>query len=124
MRLVSFVGSNSPDRLQVGVLFPLGGAVGTHTHVVNLTAAFAADGGSPLHRGMRQLLEDADTGGSLDRAAAAVASGRWRVPLDAVALRAPLYDPEKVRARSSRCAALCRFSPCNMVPVGRSSASA
>jgi hypothetical protein len=96
MRLVSFIGPNSPNALQVGVLVPLGGAVGTHTHVVNLTAAFAVDGGELLHRGMRQLLEEADTGGSLDRAAAAVATGRWRVPLDAVSLRAPIYDPEKV----------------------------
>jgi len=78
------------------VLVPLGGAVGTHTHVVNLSAAFAADGGAPLHRGMRQLLEEADSGGSLDRAGVAVASGRWRVAIDAISLRAPLYDPEKI----------------------------
>lgn len=95
MRLVSFLGPND-QNLQVGVLVPLGGAVGTHTHVVNLSAAFAADGGAPLHRGMRQLLEEADSGGSLDRAGVAVASGRWRVAIDAISLRAPLYDPEKI----------------------------
>ena len=99
MRLVSFVGPNAPTKLQVGVLVPLDAPAGSHTHVVNLTAAFAADGGAPLHRGMRQLLEEADTGGGLDRAAAAVAGGRWRVCLDSVTLRAPLYDPEKVRDR-------------------------
>ena len=34
--------SGLDSRLAVGVLVPLGGAPGTHTHAVNLSAAFAA----------------------------------------------------------------------------------
>ena len=96
MRLVSFTTADAPDALLVGVLLPLGGAPGTHTHVCNLTAAFSVDGGSPLWRGMRQLLEEVDTAGSLDRAALAAASGRWRVDIASVKIRAPIYDPEKI----------------------------
>ena len=96
MRLVSFTHPDAPGETAVGVLVPLGGAHGTHTHVVNLTAAFAADGGVPLVRGMRQLLEEADSAGAFDRARAAASSGRWRISLDTVAIRAPIYDPEKI----------------------------
>lgn len=94
MRLVSFTEALAPRDVHVGVLYPLGGAPGTHTHVVDLTAAFAADGGAPLHRGMRQLLEEAEVG--LERAGAAAQSGRWRVDLAGVSLKAPISDPEKL----------------------------
>ena len=47
-------------------------------------------------RGMRQLLEEAEAAGSLDRARAAALSGLWRLSLDAVTIRAPIYDPEKI----------------------------
>ena len=97
MRLVSFISASRPADLQVGVLVPLGGTIGTHTHVVNLSAAFSTDGGRPLHGGMRQLLKDKHDG-SFSRAEAAVASGRWRVPIDEVTMKAPIYDPEKVPA--------------------------
>lgn len=96
MRLLSFTTANAPAELAVGVLVPLGSPAGAHTHVVNLTAAFATDGGRPLARGMRQLLEEMDGGGGLERASAAAASGRWRLPLGAITVRAPIYDPEKI----------------------------
>ena len=96
MRLVSFSGAGSPHEVLCGVLVPLGAPPGTHTHVVNLTAAFSSDGGAPLTRGMRQLLEEAGVGGSFDRATAAAQSGKYRVALSAVTIRAPIYDPEKI----------------------------
>jgi 2-keto-4-pentenoate hydratase/2-oxohepta-3-ene-1,7-dioic acid hydratase in catechol pathway len=95
MRLVTFFqGASRTGPSAVGVLVPLGGAVGTHTHVVDLSAAFASYGGTPLYNGMRQLLELGKPG--MERAAAAAASGRWRIPLADVSIGAPIYNPEKV----------------------------
>jgi len=83
MRLVSFsLGSQQPH---VGVL--------AEDYVVDLTAAYVADGRS-LARGMRQLLEEGEE--ALEFAASAAASGLWRLALSAVKLLAPIYDPEKI----------------------------
>ena len=43
VRLVSFAPTARPDEVRVGVLVPLGAAVDTHTHVCDLSAAFASD---------------------------------------------------------------------------------
>ena len=95
MRLVTF--SEADERRRVGVLVPLDAALNAHTHVVDLVAAFAADGatGPPLAGGMRQLL-DGMSDGSLRRARTAAQSGRWRSALSAVTIHAPITDPEKI----------------------------
>ena len=52
MRLVTF-SDNSDVSRRVGVLVPLSAAQGAHTFVVDLVAAFAADGkGPPLTGGV------------------------------------------------------------------------
>ena len=43
MRYVTFSTTTNPTR-RVGVLVPLGNAPGAHTHVVDISAAFEADG--------------------------------------------------------------------------------
>ena len=93
MRLVTF-GTDAAPR--PGVLVPLTAALGAHTHVVDLAAAFAADGAGPaLTGGMRQLLHMSEHG-SLRRARAAAEDGRWRVELSTTKLHAPISDPEKI----------------------------
>ena len=93
MRLVTFGPDDFPTP---GVLTPLSAPLGAHTHVVDLVAAFAADGaGPPLTGGVRQLLTMSANGG-LERAQAAAADGRWQTPLKAVKLHAPISDPEKI----------------------------
>ena len=93
VRLVTF--SSGADAPRVGVLVPLQAKVDTHTHVVDLVAAFAADGGAPLAGGMRHLLAILDSGG-LTRVLAAAESGRWRTPVASATLHAPISDPEKI----------------------------
>jgi 2-keto-4-pentenoate hydratase/2-oxohepta-3-ene-1,7-dioic acid hydratase in catechol pathway len=96
MRLVSFTTASGGDAHHVGVLVPLGAAVDTHTHVCDLTEAFANDGGgTPLTGGMRQLLQMVE-GGGMARATAAASSGRWRIARSSITLRAPISDPEKI----------------------------
>ena len=93
MRLVSFTPPHDGPT-STGVLVPLGAAIDTHTHVVDLVSAFLADnGGAPLTGGMRQLLTMKD---GLLRAHAAAEDGRWRTPLASVTLQAPISDPEKI----------------------------
>lgn len=94
MRLVTFFNKSGSGPSAVGALAPLGAVPGTHTHVVDLSAAFAAYGGSPLADGMRSLLEAGQTG--MQRATAAATSGRWRLPLGDVRIGAPIYNPEKL----------------------------
>ena len=99
VRLVSFAPTARPDEVRVGVLVPLGAAVDTHTHVCDLSAAFASDGaGEPLSKrgGMRELLEVADASGGFGRVAAAAATGRHRLALSEVRLLAPIDNSEKV----------------------------
>ena len=91
MRLVTFTDGTPNGAKRVGVLVPVG--PGPHTHVADVTAA-AADASTPLHRGMRQLLEQGDAG--LKTAARAAGEKRWHVPLASVKLVAPIWDPEKV----------------------------
>ena len=99
VRLVSFAPTARPDEVRVGVLVPLGAAVDTHTHVCDLSAAFASDGaGEPLSKrgGMRELLEVADASGGFGRVAGAAATGRHRLALSEVRLLAPIDNSEKV----------------------------
>lgn len=99
MRLVSFAGAPTAGETHIGVLVPLGAALDAHTHVCDLSAAYAADGaGEPLSKrgGMRELLEIAEESGGFGRAAAAAASGRWRIALSDVRLLAPINNSEKV----------------------------
>ena len=93
MRYVTFSTTTNPTR-RVGVLVPLGNAPGTHTHVVDLSAAFEADGGAPLTGGMRGLLASLDT--ALPRTRTAASSGQYRTEISGATLHAPISDPEKI----------------------------
>lgn len=94
VRLVSFTaGADAAPR--VGVLIPLGAAEYAHTHVVDLVAAFAADGGPPLTGGMRTLLSSLDSSSGI-RVRTAAQDGRWRTALADTRLHAPITDPEKI----------------------------
>jgi hypothetical protein len=83
MKLVTFSVGAQPPR--VGVL--------GDSHIVDLTAAYEAEGRT-LAGGMRQLLKEGED--ALKFAATAQASGRWCVELDAAKLLAPIFDPEKI----------------------------
>ena len=113
MRLVTFrltapVGGAVHSE-HVGVLYPLGGAPGTHTHVVDLTEAFAAQSGQEPLCGMRHLLEMGASG--LERAAsvAAAADGTFRRPIGSVEICAPISNPEKLICVGMN---VCAAQPC------------
>ena len=93
MRLVTFSSEKPACTAHPGVLWPLGAAVNAHTHVVDLVAAFAADGGPALAGGTRELLS---MPAGLDRALKAAKSGQFCIALSDATLLAPISNPEKI----------------------------